>query len=122
MLLFSYSLSWCQTINTSKGELPQADSCALIPISIIRQANVKLIERESLLQIVEVQDSIITDYKRYVVINNSILTDYNNLCKEQETLNKSLNNQINKTKNWNKTLIGVSCAAIISSLFFGLSK
>lgn len=97
-----------------------ADSLVVIDIATIREANIKLIERNYLKEITNQQDTIISNqneiidkYKEenlFIASQNlELQTKYN----EVEELNKSLSKNLKYTKIGLYTVGGISIAAII---------
>jgi len=68
------------------------DTCVYIPISSIRAANNKLIERKYLINIVEAQDSIICLQDSYILNQDSI----NDILKDRIIKTNELNNSLQK--------------------------
>lgn len=87
----------------STGELQKVDTAtAIIPIYLLRQANIKMIERDYLLQINKEQDSIINLQDKYIKEQNIVIKDFQSKVVKytdiSNKLNKDLEKQIAKTK------------------------
>lgn len=110
VLLLSCSSSWLRAksdcsiasslrgVRTSEASAYANDSVAIIPIEIIREANVKLIEREYLIETLNTKDSIISSYARYKIKTDSTLRDYHNKLSEQVRVNEELKHKIKYNK------------------------
>ena len=105
-----------------------ADSLVVIDIATIREANVKLIERNYLKEITNQQDTIISNqneiidkYKEenlFIASQNlELQTKYN----EVEKLNKDLSKNLKYTKIGLYTVGGISIAAIIYGIIKGIN-
>ncbi len=122
MLLSSLKSLQAQNDNNypSTGEYLKADTTiAIIPIKLIKQANVKLIERKYLIKINNEQDSIIKLKDKYIIEQNSIIVNFQNRVHLVNDLNKSINETLNKEKKRNK-IITYSAGGIIAGLVIGL--
>lgn len=111
-------MSYCQNNVPSTGK----DSTVTINISDIRKINEKLIERKYLIVIDAQKDSIIDDYKQYVIEQENIIKDFQAKIVEQHDLNEKLNKSIKRKKNMNIVLGGVAGTAIITSLALIFSR
>lgn len=111
-------MSYCQNSVPSTGK----DSTVTINISDIRKINEKLIERKYLIVIDAQKDSIIDDYKQYVIEQENIIKDFQAKIVEQHNLNEKLNKSIKRKKNMNIVLGGVAGTAIITSLALIFSR
>lgn len=105
----------------STGDLIQTDTVvAVIPIYLIKQANVKMIERLYLLEINKQQDSIIQLKDRYINEQQLIINDFQNKIIKANDLNNNIKNELDKEKTKTKIfggIAGASILAIIISLF-----
>lgn len=115
-LLLCCFKSWCQN---KVGELPftgkiqlAPDSTCIVPIKLIKQANVKLIERNSFIKIIQEQEDIIKLQKLELKEYSVIVGDMQNRIVSYNTINNNLNKQIEQYKKRNKILIGTSCGVI----------
>ena len=96
-----------------------SDSLVVVPINVIRQATIKLVERQELKAIVAQQDTIITEQKQLVSVYknyNLVLADENialkNSCEEYERINKDLAKRLERSKNCFWILGGVAVSAV----------
>lgn len=115
--LLSYcSKSWCQNKVgelSFTGEIQLApDSTCIVPIKLIKQANIKLIERNSFIKIMQEQDDIIKLQKLELKEYSVIVGDMQNRIVSYSTINNDLNKQIEQYKKRNRILIGTSCGII----------
>lgn len=105
----------------STGDLIQTDTAvAVIPIYLIKQANVKMIERLYLLEINKQQDSIIQLKDKYINEQQLIINDFQNKIIKANDLNNNIKNELDKEKTKTKIfggIAGASILAIIISLF-----
>ena len=105
----------------STGDLIQTDTAvAVIPIYLIKQANIKMIERLYLLEINKQQDSIIQLKDKYINEQQLIIDDFQNKIIKANDLNNNIKNELDKEKTKTKIfggIAGASVLAIIISLF-----
>lgn len=105
----------------STGELIQADSTLVtIPISYIKLANKKLIERQLLIETNTYKDSIILDYKHYINEQNKINKDFQNRINEVNELNEKLSKKLNRQQKVSIVCGSVAGAAILSIVLIGI--
>lgn len=116
VLLLCCSKSWCQNKVSElsfTGEIQLApDSTCTVPIKLIKQANIKLIERNSFTKIMQEQEDIIKLQKLELKKYSVIVGDMQNRIVSYNTINNNLNKQIEQYKKRNKILIGTSCGVI----------
>lgn len=122
LLLCSSNLVQSQIVQSkpvtpSTGEIVKSDtSKVIIPISFLRDANAKLIERIYLIQINKQQDSIINLNKSYITEQYKIIDTFKvrivNITNDNNTLKTSLVKQQNK----NKVLTGISIGAVVTTI------
>lgn len=113
--LISFS-SWCQRIN---NDFPlrginhnDTTEYAKVPVSYIKKANVKLLERKYLLKINNEKDSVIQYYTSYVNNQNIIITELNKNYIDVQNLNKTIQKDLDKQKNKTKVLTYTTVGAI----------
>lgn len=105
------------------------DSLVLIDINTIRQATIKLLEREKYIELNNQKDSIIVEYEnlvqneidRNIVLNGEIYKLNYDLL-EKENLNKSLNKSLNKQKINTKIVGGVGIISTLLAIIIPLIK
>lgn len=85
----------------------------IIPISLIKQANVKMLERIYLIKINNEKDSIITLKDNYIKEQSIIIKDFQNKIYNINNYNKVIEQSLKKEKRKNKIIMGVGCSAII---------
>lgn len=118
-MLLSCLKSFAQDI-PSTGEINDSTTYVSIPIEYIRLANEKMIERNYLIEANHYKDSIITDYKNYIVEYERIHQDYTARIEEYSRINNSLNKRLTRQKKATLvfgTVAGVSVAAIVLAAF-----
>ena len=102
------------------GNLLKADTTvAVIPIELIRQANVKMVERLYLIKINNEQDSIIDMKDKYINEQQKVIVDFQKRIDDTNKLNKKIQTDLEKQKIKSK-IIGYSAGAIIVGLIIGL--
>lgn len=122
MLLSNSKNLLAQTNNDSPstGDLSKADSAvAVIPIYLIKQANVKMLERLYLFEINNQQDSIIIMKDKYINEQQKIITDFQKRVSDTNKLNQTINNDLEKQKTKNK-IIAYGAGATIIGLIIGI--
>lgn len=105
------------------------DSLVLVDINTIRQATIKLLEREKYIELNNQKDSIIVEYEnlvqneidRNIVLNGEIYKLNYDLL-EKENLNKSLNKSLNKQKINTKIVGGVGIVSTLLAIIIPLIK
>lgn len=116
VLLLCCSKSWCQNKVSElsfTGEIQLVpDSTCIVPIKLIKQANIKLIERNSFTKVMQEQEDIIKLQKLELKEYSVIVGDMQNRIVSYNTINNNLNKQIEQYKKRNKILIGTSCGVI----------
>ena len=122
-MLLSNSKNLLAQINNdslSTGDSLKADSAvAVIPIYLIKQANVKMLERLYLLEINNQQDSIIIMKDKYINEQQKIITDFQKRVSDTNKLNQTINNDLEKQKTKNK-IIAYGASATIIGLIIGI--
>lgn len=104
----------------STGGQVRADTAVVaIPIETIRQANIKLIERKYLLEVVKQQDSISAMKDNYIKEQRNIIVDFQKRVDEANKLNVKLNNSINKQKKVIRVL-GTGLGAVVIGAIIGI--
>lgn len=126
MLLGSYSRSWCQSeINDSIHPLRGVnitDTTVLVPISMIRIANSKIIKAKLYKGIIEEQDSIINLQKiKYNALNKEVENLQYNLNNSNK-VNNNLNKSIERIKRNNRYLVGGGTVCAIAFIVCLLVK
>ena len=123
VMLLSNSKNLLAQINNdspSTGDSLKADSTiAVIPIYLIKQANVKMLERLYLLEINNQQDSTIIMKDKYINEQQKIITDFQKRVSDTNKLNQIINNDLEKQKTKNK-IIAYGAGATIIGLIIGI--
>lgn len=115
VVLLSCLKSFAQDV-PSTGKINDSTTYVSIPIEYIRLANQKMIERNYLEEVNQHKDSIITDYRNYIVEYERIHQDYTKRIEEYSRINNSLNKRLAKQKKATLvfgTVAGVSVATIV---------
>lgn len=118
MMLLNCFWSWSQN-DSPKGNFQNADTLVTIPINAIRSANIKLIEREELLNIVSEQDTIIANYEQISKLKDNTINIYKNVYEENDKLINDLSKSLARKERMNYILIGttsISIAGLITCL------
>lgn len=97
-------------------------SKAIVPISFIKDANAKLIERLYLIKIRAEQDSIAHLNKLYINEQGIIIKDFQGRVVDLINDNNKLNSTIVKQRNTNRTLLGISGASVLGLIITLLIK
>lgn len=115
-MLLSYLNSWSQTNNECSlyGGVNVADTSVVkIPISYIKAANNKLIERKYLIKINNEKDSIINLQNNYIHSADSIIHNLNDNIYAANRINRNIQESLSKEKKENKYLkIGIGGVVI----------
>lgn len=123
VLLLSSSKSLLGQTNDnilSTGDWPKANTTvAVVPINLIKQANVKMIERLYLLEVVNQQDTIINMKDKYINEQQRIITDFQKRVNDTNKLNETIKKDLDKQKKQNK-IITYGSGGIILGLIIGL--
>ena len=123
VLLLSSSKSLLGQTNDSipsTGDWSKADTIvAVVPISLIKQANAKMIERLYLLEVVNQQDTIIDMKDKYINEQQHIITDFQKRVNDINKLNEMIKKDLDKQKKRNK-IITYSAGGVIIGLVIGL--
>lgn len=111
-----------QTISLPLRASEQEDSVTVaVPISIIKKANERLIQRKYLISIYYEQDSIIKYKDNYILHQEDIINDMQNKIINYNQLNEELNQSLEKQKKANKVImysgVGVAAGLLIGVLF-----
>ena len=88
----------------------------LIELKYIRSANIKLLERQYLIETGIQKDSIILSYKKYVNEQNIIIDNYKNAISKSNDINNKLSKNLDKQKKLTRvcgTVAGVSILTIV---------
>lgn len=126
VLLGSYSRSWCQSeindsIHPPRG-VNTTDTTVLVPISMIKIANSKIIKAKLYKDIIEEQDSIINLQKiKYNALNKEVENLQYNLNNSNK-VNNNLNKSIERIKRNNRYLVGGGTVCAIAFIVCLLVK
>lgn len=104
----------------STGNYTRADTTVVnVPVYLIKQANVKMIERLYLIEINNQQDSIIYMKDNYINEQQRIITDFQKRVSDANKLNESINKDLYKQKKQNNIII-CGAGGVILGLIIGL--
>lgn len=119
LLLCSINLFGQTDVPSLRGN---SDTLVGIPIRNIRQANIKLVERQELLEICDIQEQMISDYKVLTKEQNIALTSYelkadslSTIIIKNQELNQKLSNKANR-----RLIFGICSSAAIIGLTIAL--
>lgn len=122
VVLFSYSLSWSEendSVVPFTGKIIETDTTvAVVPIDIIRQANIKLTERLVYKDIIDIQNIQIQMYKTTDSLSRSRIVDLTNT--NTKLLNENVD--IKKDNNKYKIISGVEATIIIGLIISLISN
>ena len=105
----------------STGEIINSDTTNVtIPIKYIRLANQKLLERNYLIEVNELKDSIIIDYENYIKEQERINNELNTQIIEYNRINNEVNKSLQKQKKTSLVLGGVAGASILVVVLISL--
>ena len=90
-----------------------------LPISLIKKANERLIERKYLISIYYEQDSIIQFQNSYIANQSIIINDMKNRIVINNKINEDLNKALDKQKKKNK-IITYSTVGVVTGLLIGI--
>lgn len=121
VVLLSCLKSYAQTI-PSTGEQNKDSIEVIIPISYIKLANQKLLERKYLIEINAQKDSIINDYKNYIEVYEEINKEYQAKIDEYNNVNKNLSNSLQKQKKTSLVLGTVAGASVLTIVLLSIAN
>ena len=90
-----------------------------LPISLIKKANERLIERKYLISIYYEQDSIIQFQNSYIANQSIIINDMQNRIITNNQINEDLNKALDKQKKKNK-IITYGAVGVVAGLLIGV--
>lgn len=103
--------------NSFTGKIEKTDTAVVIvPINIIKQANIKLTERVYLKHKLYNQELLINQYKNLNNINDSIIYKYKNDLINANNININLNKQIVEERRRNNKLTKISIYGLSISI------
>ena len=122
MLLSSSMSLLAQSIDSSPStgsELHSDSSVAVIPVSLIKSANAKMIERLYLIDINKQQDSIILMKNDYIKEQQKIITDFQHKVDDSNKVNEVLTKKLDKQHKRNK-IAAYGVGSVIAGLIIGI--
>ena len=121
VVLLSCLKTYAQMI-PSTGEQNKDSIEVIIPISYIKLANQKLLERKYLIEINTQKDSIINDYKKYIEVYEEINKEYQAKIDEYNNINKNLSKSLQKQKKTSLVLGTVAGASILTIVLLSIAN
>lgn len=124
LLIFLNGLVQAQTItpiSLRASNLKDTTNVA-IPISILKQANERLIERKYLISIYYEQDSIIKLKDNYISYQQDVITDMQHKIIDNTLINEDLQKSLDKQKKKTKFITYGAAGAVIGLVIGLLSK
>lgn len=119
MICFN-GLLQAQTISLPLRASDLKDSIKVeLPISLIKKANERLIERKYLISIYYEQDSIIQFQNSYIANQSDIINDMQDRIIINNKINEDLNNALDKQKKKNK-IITYGAVGVVAGLLIGI--
>ena len=120
VLICFNGLLQAQTISLPLRASDLKDSIKVeLPISLIKKANERLIERKYLISIYYEQDSIIQFQNSYIANQSDIINDMQDRIIISNKINEDLNNALDKQKKKNK-IITYGAVGVVAGLLIGI--
>lgn len=105
---------------TLRGSECSSDTeVAVVPINLLKKANVKMIERNYLININKEQDSIIIMKDKYINEQQKVIADFQMRVNNTNKLNESIKLDLERQKRKNK-IISYGAGGVIFGLLIGL--
>lgn len=101
------------------SECSSDTAVAVVPINLLKKANVKMIERNYLININKEQDSIIIMKDKYINEQQKVITDFQMRVNNTNKLNESIKLDLERQKRKNK-IISYGAGGVIFGLLIGL--
>ena len=101
------------------SECSSDTTVAVVPINLLKKANVKMIERNYLININKEQDSIIIMKDKYINEQQKVIADFQMRVNNTNKLNESIKLDLEKQKRKNK-IISYGAGGVIFGLLIGL--
>lgn len=121
LLLLSCSTLWSMT--TPFKEIDgEVDTTVVVPISIIRKANIKLIEGNYYREISYQKDTIICNLNDMVSLYSQSNEELHKQIIANEKINKDLQRSLNRKDKLNNILIGTTTVSLLGSIILFLIK
>lgn len=122
LLLLSCFTLWSRENPFKEEDLHINDTTVVIPIDIIRKANIKLIEGNYYKEMSYQKDTIINDLNNMVSLYVSVNDDLANKLITQEELNKKLQKNLDAKRKVNNILIGATTVGVLGTIILYLLK
>lgn len=101
------------------SECSSDTAVAVVQINLLKKANIKMIERNYLININKEQDSIIIMKDKYINEQQKVIADFQMRVNNTNKLNESIKLDLEKQKRKNK-IISYSAGGVIFGLLIGL--
>lgn len=101
------------------SECSSDTTVAVVPINLLKKANVKMIERNYLININKEQDSIIIMKDKYINEQQKVIADFQMRVNNTNKLNESIKLDLEKQKRKNK-IISYGAGGVIFGLLISL--
>lgn len=101
------------------SECSSDTTVAVVPINLLKKANVKMIERNYLININKEQDSIIIMKDKYINEQQKVIADFQMRVNNTNKLNESIKLDLERQKRKNK-IISYGAGGVIFGLLIGL--
>ena len=101
------------------SECSSDTAVTVVPINLLKKANVKMIERNYLININKEQDSIIIMKDKYINEQQKVITDFQMRVNNTNKLNDSIKLDLERQKRKNK-IISYGAGGVIFGLLIGL--
>lgn len=121
LLLLSCSTLWSMT-TPFKDIDGEVDTTVVVPISIIRKANIKLIEGNYYREISYQKDTIICNLNDMVSLYSQSNEELYKQIIANEKINKDLQRSLNRKDKLNNILIGTTTVGLLGSIILFLIK
>lgn len=122
LLLLSCFTLWSRENPFKEEDLHINDTTVVIPIDIIRKANIKLIEGNYYKEMSYQKDTIINDLNNMVSLYVSVNDDLANKLITQEELHKKLQKNLDAKRKVNNILIGATTVGVLGTIILYLLK
>lgn len=122
VLLSSCLSCWSQTSRPISSSTGKQDSLVTVPISFIKDANAKLIERKHLIEVNARKDSVINLYKEYNTEQESIIKGFQVKVYDLGQANQLLHKQVEKQQKRNVIYKGVTAGTIVVAILSFILK
>ena len=120
VLVLSCLRGYAQMIPSTGNRIQTDTNLVSIPIEYIRIANQKLIERNYLIDVNNYKDSIIVDYKNYIVEYEKVNIKFQEQLDDYKRINEDLAKSLNKQKKTSLVFGSIAGASILTIVLIAL--